>query len=286
MVVIHEYRVVLPMEVEEYQVAQLYSVAEASKENTGGGEGIEVLLNEPFDLDDPNRDPRKEPEAPLRANGKDFRTGQYTHKIYHLQSKVPGFIRFLAPKGSLEIHERAWNAYPYCRTIVTNPDYMKDGFFIYIETMHYPDRGEMANIHDLDDVSLAKRGVTFIDIGNDKVERKDYKAETDPRLYKSQKTGRGPLNTIDWQKSCEPVMCCYKLITAKFKWFGLQGRVENFINRQEHRLFTTFHRQVFCLTDKWYGLTMKDIRAIEDETKRELDEQIKHGETRGMKAED
>ena len=32
----------------QYQVAQLYSVAEASKNETGGGEGIEVLKNEPF----------------------------------------------------------------------------------------------------------------------------------------------------------------------------------------------------------------------------------------------
>ena len=31
------------------------------------------------------------------------------------------------------------------------------------------------------------------------------------------------------QKTCEPVMCCYKLVSTKFKWFGLQGRVENFI---------------------------------------------------------
>jgi hypothetical protein len=30
-------------------VAQLYSVAEVSKNETGGGEGIEVLKNEPFD---------------------------------------------------------------------------------------------------------------------------------------------------------------------------------------------------------------------------------------------
>ena len=41
--------------------------------------------------------------------------------------------------------------------------------------------------------------------------------------------------------------------------------------QQERRIFTNFHRQVFCWTDKWYGLTMQDIRAIEDETKAELD---------------
>lgn len=33
----------------QYQVAQLYSVAEVSKNETGGGEGIEVLKNEPFE---------------------------------------------------------------------------------------------------------------------------------------------------------------------------------------------------------------------------------------------
>jgi hypothetical protein len=42
--------------------------------------------------------------------------------------------------------------------------------------------------------------------------------------------------------------------------------------QQEHRLFTTFHRQVFCWTDKWYGMTMADIRAIEEATKKELDD--------------
>ena len=31
----------------------------------------------------------------------------------------------VAPKGSLEIHEEAWNAYPYCKTVLSNPGYMK-----------------------------------------------------------------------------------------------------------------------------------------------------------------
>lgn len=86
-------------------MAQLYSVAEASKNNTGGGEGIQVLKNEPFT------------DYPL-LGGK-YSSGQYTYKIYHLASKVPGFIRIMLPKNSLEIHEEAWNAYPYCKTVIT-----------------------------------------------------------------------------------------------------------------------------------------------------------------------
>lgn len=50
----------------QYQVGQLYAVAEASKNETGGGEGVEVIVNESYE--------------------KDGEKGQYTHKIYHLQT--------------------------------------------------------------------------------------------------------------------------------------------------------------------------------------------------------
>lgn len=78
-------------------------------------------------------------------------------------------------------------------------------------------------------------------------------------------------------------MCAYKLCTVEFKWFGLQGKVEKFIQNAEKRLFTKFHRQIFCWIDKWYGLTMQDIREIEEKTAQELAEQIKLGEVKGIK---
>ena len=39
--------------------------------------------------------------------------------------QVPSWIKMVAPKGSLEVHEEAWNAYPYCKTVLSNPGYMK-----------------------------------------------------------------------------------------------------------------------------------------------------------------
>ncbi|XP_031635601.1 phosphatidylinositol transfer protein alpha isoform isoform X1 [Contarinia nasturtii] len=268
---IKEYRVTLPITVEEYQVAQLFSVAEVSKNETGGGEGIEVLKNEPFK------------DHPL-LNGK-YCSGQYTYKIYHLASKVPGYIRLLAPKGSLEIHEEAWNAYPYCRTVITNPKFMKKDFMVVIETLHVPDSGESSNVHELPADKLKNREVVPIDIANDTVATSDYKPDEDPAKFKSEKTGRGPLVGPDWKKNVTPVMTCYKLVTCEFKWFGLQSRVENFIQKTERRLFTVFHRQLFCWIDRWYGLTMEDIRALEEKTKEELDQKRQVGEVRGMRAE-
>ncbi|XP_069508199.1 phosphatidylinositol transfer protein beta isoform-like [Ambystoma mexicanum] len=270
MVLIKEFRVLLPVSVDEYQVGQLYSVAEASKNNTGGGEGIEVLKNEPYE--------------------RDGEKGQYTHKIYHLQSKVPSFVKMFAPEGSLIFHEKAWNAYPYCRTIVTN-EYMKDDFFIKIETWHKPDLGNQENVHGLDAETWKDVDIIPIDIADrTQVSEDDYKADEDPAIFTSAKTGRGPL-CPDWKKELPnnpdcPHMCAYKLVTVKFRWWGLQGRVEKFIHKQEKRLFTNFHRQLFCWLDRWVDLTMADIRRMEDETQQELDEMRQKGAVRGMCAAD
>lgn len=66
-------------------LAQLYATAQASKESTGGGEGVEVLKNEPYE--------------------KPGEKGQYTYKIYRLASKVPGWVRAIAPAGALDLYE-------------------------------------------------------------------------------------------------------------------------------------------------------------------------------------
>lgn len=280
---IWEFRIVMPMTVEEYQVAQLYSVAQASKNETGGGEGIEVKDNSPFSADiQPDGKPLGvQPEKPLLDG--EYTSGQFTHKIYHLQSRVPKFVRAVAPKGSLDIVEKAWNAYPFCRTIVNNPGYMKENFFISIETMHAPDKGTQENVHKLSPKELKDRVVVYIDIANDEVQAGDYKAEEDPTKYKSQKSGRGPLVGKNWKDEVTPVMCCYKLVKCEFKWMFLQNKVERFIQKSEKRIFLNFHRQVFCWMDEWFDLTMADIRALEDKTQKELDEARDKGEVRGTK---
>lgn len=154
---------------------------------------------------------------------------------------------------------------------------------LVVETLHVPDSGSSNNVHELPADKLKAREVVHIDIANDPIAQADYKSTEDPKIFKSEKTGRGPL-TGQWTDKVNPVMTCYKLVTVEFKWFGLQNRIENFIQKAERRLFTTFHRQLFCWMDRWHGLTMADIRAIEEKTKEELDKQRNIGQVRGMKA--
>ncbi|KAL3071305.1 hypothetical protein niasHT_032546 [Heterodera trifolii] len=256
---IKEYRIVMPLTIEEYQIGQLFSVNETSRQETGGGEGVQVVRNEPF-------------EGESLFNGV-YTSGQFTHKIYHLKSKVPTFLRAIMPKGSMTVHEQSWNAFPYCKTELTNPDYMKDDFLIRIETMHLSDRGTTKNALGLSKDVLSKtRDVVRINIANEEhLIAADILDNTRPSTFRSVCTGRGPL-TGQWQTNCEPVMCAYKVITVKFKWLGLQTVTESYILKQYTRLLCKFNRELFCWMDRWYGLTLAQIRRFEEQAQRALDE--------------
>ena len=75
---------------------------------------------------------------------------------------------------------------------------------------------------------LKKREVIYIDIANDPVTVADYREDEDPTKFLSAKTGRGHLKP-NWRDHTQPIMCAYKLCTVEFKWFGLQGTVEKYI---------------------------------------------------------
>ena len=42
-----EYQITVPVDVNDFQIGHLYTVSEFSKANTGGGEGVEIVVNEP-----------------------------------------------------------------------------------------------------------------------------------------------------------------------------------------------------------------------------------------------
>ena len=62
----------------------------------------------------------------------------------------------------------------------------------------------------------------------------------------------------------------------------LQTIVENVVRSQEIKVFTRTMRQLICQMDAWDGLTMEDIRRMEDEAKSKLDEMINQGEKKDM----
>ncbi|KAL3070880.1 hypothetical protein niasHT_039142 [Heterodera trifolii] len=260
-----EYRIVMPLTTEEYQIALTFCLEEGARlleERGDVEERIEVVRdNEPF-------------EGQNLCNGR-FTSGQFSHKIYHFNAKkLPSLLRRLLPKGSMNVHEKVWDAFPYRKEELTNPDFMKDSFLIRMETMLLSDRGTTKNAFGLTKEALNECKKTVrIDIANDTefLDAEDIQEDSTPSTFHSVCTGRGPL-TGQWQTNCEPFMCAYKMVTVKFKWLGFQTVVESFMQKQFPRLFCMFNRDLFCSMDRWYALTLTPIRLIEDEAQQALDE--------------
>ena len=76
----------------------------------------------------------------------------YMNVVLVTCSKVPRFVRTIAPKRSLEVVEEAWNCYPHCNTVISNPAYVKYRFQITIETIDQEDD----SLHNLPPELLAK----------------------------------------------------------------------------------------------------------------------------------
>ncbi|KAE8886023.1 hypothetical protein PF005_g16587 [Phytophthora fragariae] len=264
MVLIHEFRVPLHMTVEDFQLAQLYMVVNASEQLTGDGEGVEILVNEPYDNTNGHMG-----VSSISGWVVPRSKGQYTRKHYYCKSKIPGFVSAFCPEDSMVLIEEAWNSYPHCVTVIVNGYLAKHKFYISIESMHKADRGDSDNALGMSNNELSQRKVELLDIA-EKMAKQTLKEDCDPATFKSVKTSRGPL-TRGWTKTVDPVMTCYKVVRINFDYWGVQGKAEKIIRDQQRQLFHNTLRQAQCQTDEWYGLTMEDIRRLEAEVVAKLE---------------
>nr|QDR50954.1 retinal degeneration B beta [Heliconius melpomene] len=252
MVLTKEYRICMPMTVEEYRIGQLYMIARHSFEQSSDGEGVEVIANE---------------QVNDEANG----IGQFTEKRIHLSSHLPYWIQSLIPK-IFYVTEKAWNYYPYTITEYTCSFIPK--FSISIQTRYENNNGTTDNCLGLTQEELEQRDVDFLDIAFDEIKPHHYKEAEDPKLFKSEKSGRGPL-TEGWRNSHEPIMCCYKVVNAKFEVWGLQTKVEDYVQGAIREILLLGHRQAFTWMDEWFNMTIEDVRTYEKEMQDKTNMKIK-----------
>jgi len=277
---VKEYRIPLPLTVEEYRIAQLYMIAKKSRQETTSHSaaateeksGVEILVNEPYS---------NGPGPANDGNG----CGQFTHKVYHIGSHLPGWFKALLPKSALTVEEKAWNAYPYTKTVFSCPFVEK--FSLEIETYYTPDGGEQENVFNLKGSDLSGRVTDLIDVVKD--QQQNYVPEEDPTVFVSEKTARGPLDENwleEYSAACvgkkmptadgRAIMCAYKLCKVEFRYWGMQAKIEQFIHNMALRnTMLRAHRQAWVWQDEWYGLTMDDIRAIERQTAEELKKKMR-----------
>ncbi|CAF1335849.1 unnamed protein product [Adineta steineri] len=255
---IKEYRIPVPMTVDEYRIAQLYMIVKKSREETNApGSGVEIIKNEPY------------------TNGPGG-NGQYTFKIYHIERHLPAWFKAILPASAMKIEEEAWNAYPYTKTRYRCP--FIERFILEVETCYQADFGTQENIFNLKPQEIDQRVVEFLDIVQS-LPLSDIPVEN-PAIFHSEKTGRGPL-LPDWFEQMkkaarkDSIMCAYKLCRVEFRYWGMQSKCERFIHEIALRkTILRAHRQAWCWQDEYQGLTLADIRRLEDETQRELNRRM------------
>ncbi|KAM8842885.1 cytoplasmic phosphatidylinositol transfer protein 1-like [Synchiropus picturatus] len=253
-----EYRICMPLTVEEYRIGQLYMISKHSHEQSDRGEGVEVISNEPYT--DPTHGP-----------------GQFTEKRVFLNSKLPSWAQAVVPK-IFYVTEKAWNYYPYTITVIlllyffymvalitTYPEEYTCSFLpkfsIHIVTKYEDNNGCNDNIFGTE-LKDQEREVCFVDIAYDEIPERYYKESEDLRHFKSEKTSRGNLQD-GWRETQNPIMCSYKLVTVKFEVWGLQTRVEQFVHKVIRDVLLLGHRQAFAWVDEWIDMTMDEVRDFE-----------------------
>jgi len=247
-----EYRIAMPLSVEEYRIGQLYMIAKHSNEASEKGQGVEIVKNEP-------------------CEDAKFGKGQFTEKRIHLSNKLPTWVQAVTPR-IFYITERAWNYYPYTITEFTCSFLPK--FSIHIETRYENNNGSTENCLDLDPELLAGREVVHINIGsNEGVQDHKYKETEDPAKFHSEKTGRGPLEE-KWRDTSDPVMCSYKVTRVKFEVWGLQTKTESFTHSCVQEILLMGHRQAFTWIDEWFGMTMEELRQYESNMNEETNKKV------------
>ncbi|XP_072029775.1 cytoplasmic phosphatidylinositol transfer protein 1-like [Amphiura filiformis] len=246
---IKEYRICMPLTVDEYQIGQLYMIAKHSDEQSQKGEGVEVVKNE---------------DCYDETHGK----GRFTEKRVYLSSRLPYWVQRMVSKvcSYFYVTEKAWNYYPHTITEYTCSFVPK--FSIHIETRYENNSGTSENCLGLSEEELQEREVIHQDIVFDEYPEKHYKEAEDPTKFTSKKTGRGPLEA-GWREKTEPVMCSYKLVRIKFELWGLQTKVEGFTHRAIQDILLVGHRQAFTWIDEWYDMTVEDVRAYEKKQQEE-----------------
>lgn len=242
----------MPLTVEEYKIGQLYMIAKHSLEESAKGEGVEVVENRPHEDS---------------VHG----AGQYTEKRIYLSSKLPSWIRSMVPR-IFYVTEKAWNYYPF--TITEYSCSFLPRFSVHILTKYENNSGTTENCLGCSEEILKQRVVDNIDIALDECAPHHYKEDEDVKIFKSKKTGRGPL-LEGWREDTKPIMCSYKLVEVKFDMvYLLQARIEDFVHKAIREILLVGHRQAFAWVDSWHDMSIDDVRAFEKKMQEETNKKV------------
>ena len=250
-----EFRYILPLSIEEYQVAEAWGVAQEYTQSDDD-EGIHLIERRPFK--------------------NEFGKGTYYHCLYRYPSLVPNLLKSIMKKfsnKSLDMHEESWVDFPRTRSIYWNHDFLKDVLSFTVDTVVLPDLGTTENVHNLPENQWKKVQVKIMDIAQKNPSSAEgFAGSFNPLTFESKKSSRVPIkpdwitnitNGVDGAPS--HCVCAYKLVSCEFKYRGLQKLVQDALIKYDGATMLAFNQKIFCCMDEWLDLTPEDVQKMLEE---------------------
>ena len=249
------------MELPQCRTASKYSVNKRTREETGGGEGFEIIESGEFE--------------------EDGSTGRYVHRVLHFKSRVPASLRWMVPDKYSHIHEHNRNAFPHYVATFRIPA-MGERMILDTETRHFPYKfGDQIpeNPMNMNPDELKIRQIYYLDILNGPApEKKKYDIHGYSCPAANIQELQGPTGKSNDQEIPEwvqhyqgTITLIIKTVKFKLKKPGAQTIVEKYVTKSVfYHVYLDTHRAMLIDAPEWVNFTEDDIKAMEHSTQTEL----------------
>lgn len=213
-----EYRIPIPLTLDEYRLGQQWTEIELFKEN------LSTCFITSDNLTEEKRLEIIEEKIPLNLKSFITSTTIITHKKYNLKDQKPKYLDllFLNTQTDLILDEYSFNNWPYTLTIIEN---LIHSIRIIIQSYYLNNNLSLINNKENSQIyfSLNQEQIKdlkdyeIINIADKLDEKKDYRIDEDPtRNFSKKKPNILPLEFNrkwyeNWPQN-QPSMCVYKLI--------------------------------------------------------------------------
>ncbi|EAY17157.1 Phosphatidylinositol transfer protein [Trichomonas vaginalis G3] len=251
-----EWRVIVPMTVQQYQIAQIYAVAKKTLEDSNDKEGIERTSSEM-----------------RKYNEKDALYSQY---IYSFANKLPSALRWVLPNTLSTLVEDCYDQFPYQHSHFVLKDNEKTlNMTVTTVVSEFQNNEENLIKNDAElytKEELAKREIHYIDIVNWPTEEEGVKVgEFECPQANIEKLPKATVNNKDtlpeWVKEYKgPMVIARKIIRINIDIFAIGGPTEEFIGKQfMPNIYANSHQRMVLTAPSWFDIDLKKAREYESD---------------------
>lgn len=248
-----EWRVILPMTVEQFKRSEKYSIARRTLDDADEKGGVERVMTDV-----------------RQWNG---REACYTKLFYRYKKRIPTFMKLVIPNNFTELIEEVYDQFPVKTSVFSIQDRPKT--LDMTVTTHVSEYTGENQIFDDTDVysqeEIAHREIYYLDVVNTKSAKSDdYKIDgfecPEANIGKLTANGRADKNKVpEWTKNYNGPMCiARKIIRVKVSIFGLSSLAEELVSHTLlPGLYADLHKGMIYWSKSWNAMNFQQILAYE-----------------------